>query len=207
MEKIMQITPKYKEALVQEKLKSAIDYYTYRNIVSGLASEGLSTGPEQTEANSNYTKLNDARMRRLDKTVQIPAEIEAKFRNFKGDQTWLVITESWCGDAAQTMPAMNKLAELTENIDLKIVYRDEHPELMDAFLTNGTRSIPKLIAIDNNSGKILNQWGPRPSTATILATNYKAEHGTLTPEFKQELQLWYNKDKAHTTIEDLAGLI
>lgn len=203
----MQITPQYKEALVQEKLKGAIDYGTYRDIVSGLASEGLSTGPEQTEANSNYTKLNDARMRRLDKTVQIPAEIEAKFRNFKGDQTWLVITESWCGDAAQTMPAMNKLAELTENIDLKIVYRDEHPELMDAFLTNGTRSIPKLIAIDNNSGKILNQWGPRPSTATILAANYKAEHGTLTPEFKQELQLWYNKDKAQTTIEDLAGLI
>lgn len=203
----MQITPKYKEELVREKLKVAFTYQTYRNEVSEMAANGLSSGFPLTEANADHTRLNDARMRRLDKTIRVPEKIEARFKDFEGDQTWLVITESWCGDSAQSIPAMNKLAALTANIDLKLIYRDTHPELMDAFLTNGARSIPKLIAIDNPSGKILNEWGPRPSTATTMAENYKAEHGTLTPSFKQDLQVWYNKDKAQTTLQDLAELI
>jgi hypothetical protein len=85
--------------------------------------------------------------------------------------------------------------------------RDEHPKLMDAFLTNGSRSIPKLIAFDTQFGEIIGDWGPRPSVATALVNDYKAKHGELTPEFKQDLQLWYNKDKGINIIEDLAGLI
>ncbi|KAA3625266.1 MAG: thioredoxin family protein [Flavobacterium sp.] len=207
MENITQTTSVTKEELVREKLKAAFNYNTYRNDVSELASKGLSSGIQQSEANADYTRLNDARMRRLDKTIRVPEKIEERFRNFQGDQTWLVITESWCGDAAQSIPAMNKLATLSEDIDLKLIYRDSHPELMDAFLTNGARSIPKLIAIDNESGNIINEWGPRPSAATVMAENYKAEHGNLSASFKQDLQVWYNKDKGLTTIQDLAELI
>jgi hypothetical protein len=207
MEKNMEITHKNKAALVKEKLSDSIDYRTYRNTVAELAREGLSTGPEQTESNTSYTKLNDARMRRLDKTVKIPEEIEDKFKNFRGSQTWLVITESWCGDAAQSMPVMNKLAELSEGIDLKVIYRDAHPELMDAFLTNGTRSIPKLIVFNHETDEITNEWGPRPSAATQMVNEYKKLHGQLTPEFKQELQSWYNKDKARNILEDLSEII
>ncbi len=203
----MQTTSENKEELIREKLRVAVDYQTYRNTVSELASKGLSSGLQQSEANANYTRLNDARMRRLDKTIRVPEKIEERFRNFQGDQTWLVVTESWCGDAAQTIPAINKLAALSDDIDLKLIYRDTHPELIDVFLTNGARSIPKLIAMDNVSGKIINEWGPRPSAATVMAENYKAEHGTLTPSFKKDLQVWYNKDKGQTTIQDLAELI
>jgi hypothetical protein len=121
--------------------------------------------------------------------------------------TWLVLTESWCGDAAHVIPVINKIAELSDHIDLKLVYRDENEALMNAFLTNGSRSIPKLIMIDSHSGEVLDTFGPRPSEATQLVLDYKAKHGVLTPEFKEELQHWYNTDKGQNTIEDLIQLL
>ena len=121
--------------------------------------------------------------------------------------TFLVITESWCGDGAHVLPVINKVAESNPNIDLKIVFRDEHPELMDNFLTNGSRSIAKLIILDADTLEVINTFGPRPSVATKLVDNYKAEHGSLTPEFKEDLQRWYNKDKGQTTLNDLIELL
>ena len=91
-------------------------------------------------------------------------------------------------------------------IDFKVVLRDENLDLMNAFLTNGSMSIPKLIVIDNDTNEI-SSWGPRPSIATQMVNDYKKEHGALTPEFKEDLQLWYNKDKSQNVIENLQQLI
>jgi len=193
--------------IITESLPKAISYQAYRTLVQNLVAEGKSTGDEQTEALSNYSMLNDKRMKRLDKTTKLTEEAIAKIKSYDGDVTWLVLTESWCGDAAQTMPVIHKVAELNDNITLKIVLRDENEALMNAFLTNGGKSIPKLIAIDNTSGNVLGDWGPRPTKATQLVNDYKAAHGTLTPEFKQDLQVWYNKDKGQNTVEDLLKLI
>lgn len=198
---------KSKEQIVQEALPKAISYPAYRKLVDDHAAQETSTGSIQTEALSNYTMLNQRRMKRLDKTTKLQEADIAKIISFKGHITWLVITESWCGDAAQTMPVMQKIAELSEGIDLKVILRDENLELMDAFLYNGGRSIPKLIAIENPTGEILGDWGPRPSKATQLVNDYKEAHGTLTPEFKQDLQVWYNKDKGQNTVEDLLNLL
>ncbi|MEL6809934.1 MAG: thioredoxin family protein [Bacteroidota bacterium] len=196
-----------KAELVIHSLDKAFSYDDYRTLVSGHVSSRTSTGPEQTEALTNYTLLNHSRMKRLDKTVKIPEDVGQKFQEFDGDHTWLVLTESWCGDAAQSMPAMNKLADLNPNIDFKVVLRDENPELMDAFLTHGSRSIPKLIVLDNRTQEVVADWGPRPSVASQMVKDYKEAHGSLTPEFKQDLQVWYNKDKSQNIIEDLAHLI
>ncbi len=203
----MELTDQKKLSLVKEKLGEAMDYNTYSEELTRLASEGLSSSPEQTEANTQFTKLNNARMNRWDKKLIIPDEVADKFRNFTGKQTWLVITESWCGDAAHAIPVLNKLAELSEGIDLKLIYRDTHPDLMDEFLTNGTRSIPKLVALDVNSDEIVWEWGSRPSEVTKMVENFKAEHGKLTPEFKQDLQVWYNKDKGQGIMSDIARLL
>ncbi|NER14577.1 thioredoxin family protein [Leptobacterium flavescens] len=193
--------------ILTESLEKAITYKEYRELVTALVEEGKSTGLVQNESLSNYSVLNDKRMKRLDKTVKLTEEILEKAREFDGDVSWLVLTESWCGDAAQTMPVMEKIAELNEGIDFKVVLRDENEELMDRFLTNGARSIPKLIVVDNKSKEVLNTWGPRPSVATKMVQDYKEEHGSLTPEFKQDLQVWYNKDKGQNTAEDLADLL
>lgn len=187
--------------------EKATSYKEYRELVSEHVQNGTSTGPNQTEALAQYTLLNDSRMRRLDKTTKIPDNILGRINDFKGNQTWLVLTESWCGDAAQSMPIINKLAEITDKIDFRILQRDEHPELMNAFLTNGSQSIPKLIVIDSVTNKLIGEWGPRPSIATEMVNSYKTEHGSLSPEFKQDLQVWYNKDKGVNIAEDLTKLL
>ena len=196
-----------KELIVQKALVKAMDYGIYRTIVDEHARLGTSTGPNQTEALSNYTMLNQRRLKRLDKTTKLLPEDITKLQDFKGDVTWLVLTESWCGDAAQTMPVMQKMAELSDGITVKVVLRDENLELIDEFLYNGGRSIPKLIAIDNTTNKVLGDWGPRPSAATKMVNDYKEAHGKLTPEFKQDLQVWYNKDKGQNTVQDLMELL
>ena len=195
------------KSIIDESLQKAISYPEYRILVKDLVTEGKSTGETQTEALSNYSMLNDKRMKRLDKTTKLTDEAVAEIKSYNGDVTWLVLTESWCGDAAQTMPVIHKVAELNDNITLKVVLRDENEALMNEFLTNGGKSIPKLVAIDNTSGNVIGNWGPRPTKATQLVNDYKAEHGKLTPEFKQDLQVWYNKDKGQNTVDDLLKLV
>lgn len=193
--------------IVNESLKKGISYQDYRTLVHNLVEKGSTTGYEKTEALANYTMLNDRRMKRWDKTVKISEEVKAKISGFKGNVTWLVITESWCGDAAHVIPVLNKIAELSEGIDLKLVLRDENEALMDQFLTNGGRAIAKLIMVDNVTGEVLNTFGPRPSEATQRVNDYKAKYGALTPEFKEDLQVWYNKDKGQNIIDDVMTLL
>ena len=172
-----------------------------------LVEEKSTTGNDKTEALVNYTMLNDRRMKRWDKTVKLSEETIEKIKAFDKKVTWLVLTESWCGDAAHIMPVIDKVAQLNDKIDYKIVLRDDNDELMDQFLTNGGRAIPKLIMIDNETDEVIDTFGPRPSVATSMVNAFKAEHGKLTPEFKEDLQRWYNKDKGQSTVEDLVSLL
>ncbi|MFI8604869.1 thioredoxin family protein [Cellulophaga baltica] len=189
--------------LLSASLPKSVSYQEYRATVSALVANGLSTGTVQNDALANYTLLNDKRMKRLDKTLKFSEDVVERITKVSKKITWLVLTESWCGDAAQTMPVMNKLASLNPNIEFKVILRDENLALMNQFLTNGTLSIPKLLMIDDATNTVFSEWGPRPSKATQLVAEYKNTHGTLTPEFKQDLQIWYTKDKGVNTAEDL----
>ncbi|WP_299011150.1 thioredoxin family protein [uncultured Tenacibaculum sp.] len=192
--------------IIEESLERALSYTEYRNLVSTLLTEGKSTGPNQSEDLLNYSKLNDKRMKRLDKTIQLTEETIAKIKDVKEPQTWLVLTEGWCGDAAQNIPVIHKIAAENPNINFKLVLRDENLELMDAFLTNGGRSIPKLIAL-NEEKEVINTWGPRPTIATQMVADYKAKNGSLDAEFKENLQVWYNKNKGENTQEDIISML
>ncbi|MCT4699322.1 thioredoxin family protein [Tenacibaculum haliotis] len=190
--------------IIENSLEKAISYSEYRVLVKNLLDEGKSTGPNQSDDLLNYSLLNDKRMKRLDKTIKISEETIAKLKDIKEPQTWLVLTEGWCGDAAQNLPVINKIAEENSNIQLKIVLRDENLELMDEFLTNGGRSIPKLIALSKNN-QVIDTWGPRPTIATKMVADYKAEHGSLDANFKKDLQIWYNKNKGEDVQENLVS--
>ncbi|WP_298531177.1 thioredoxin family protein [uncultured Algibacter sp.] len=189
--------------VIKEGLEKSMSYQMYYDLINRLAETEGTTGPEQTEALIGYTKLNQRRMKRWDKTIKTSEQVQALVSDFSHKMTWLVITESWCGDAAHVVPVINKLAELNENINLRIVLRDENSQLMDMYLTNGGRAIPKLLMIDDETGEVVNTFGPRPSEATNMVNDYKVKHGKLTPEFKEELQFWYNKNKGQNIIEDI----
>jgi len=191
---------------IETGISEGISYQEYINLINSLVAEEKTTGTEQSAQRIGFTKLNASRMRRLDKTVKIPYNVLSLLQKINEKQTWLVLLESWCADGAQTIPVLNKLAEIASNIDLKIVLRDEHPELMDNFLTNGTRSIPKLIILNANYD-VITSWGPRSTVASQMVAAYKKEHGKIDDSFKEDLQVWYNKDKGVTIINELIEII
>jgi hypothetical protein len=187
--------------LLENSVKKAMDYVQYNLLFKQLVEEGRTTG-EETQEKIDYTKLNLSRTKRLDKTAKISEEAMEVFKNMPTKQTWLVISEPWCGDAAQTLPFLNKIAQLSENIDLKIVLRDENPELMNQFLTNGSQSIPIVIMLDEDFN-VINTFGPRSKAATKLVTDYKTQHGKIDEAFKEMLQNWYNNDKGVSVVDDV----
>lgn len=186
-------------------LENSFRYQEYMDLMEDLVLSESTTG-EINKDRVDFTALNHKRSQRLNKKIQL-SELETTiFNGLKMKQTWLVITESWCGDAAQTLPVLNKIAEASENIELRIILRDEHPELMDNFLTNGTRSIPKLIIL-NADLEVITTWGPRTAAATKLVNDYKEKFGKIDAEFKTQLQIWYNKDKGMSMINELSELV
>ncbi len=194
------------QEIIQKATKNAISYEQYRAFVEAHVLNNTNSGSEVTADLAEYTKLNHQRMKRLDKTMKLSPENKTFLSSIIEPVYFLIITESWCGDAAQTMPMMNKVAQAA-GVPFKVVLRDENMELMDQFLTNGSRSIAKLILVDQQSHLPIATWGPRPAGATALVAAEKAKKGTLSPEFKQELQNWYNKDKGKGTEKDLVEML
>lgn len=193
--------------IIDKSLKTAKSYEDYKSMVIDLSKEGKSTGPVQNESRVNYTKLNNQRMKRLDKQTRLSEEALNAAEKIDKDFTWLVLTESWCGDAAQTLPVINKFSEVNKNIDLKVVLRDENDELMGQFLTNGSKSIPKLIVIENESKKVVNSWGPRTEKATRMIQEYKEKHGKIDEIIKKDLQVFYNQDKGKQIEKEMISLL
>lgn len=134
-------------------------------------------------------------MHRLDKTAQIIDDVKFYLENVSKEYIWLVLTETWCGDAAQVVPVINKMAQVSNKIELRILLRDDNEAVMNLFLTNGTKSIPKLIILDKETGNVVADFGPRPAGAKQLIMDYKATHGIVDETAKIKLQKWYLNDK------------
>jgi len=171
------------------------NYPQYIELTQELVDEGKTTGPDQSEDLIEYTKLNLQRMRRWEKTFSVKDEVASKALQTI-PQTWWIITEPWCGDSAQIITQLGKIAESSNGrIDMKIILRDENLSIMDHYLTHGSRSIPKLIAVDKQ-GKELFQWGPRPASAQQIVSEWKQNPGERTYEdLKREVHLWYARNK------------
>ena len=191
---------------IKEALTRSFSYQEYRSLVSALILEGKSTGNTQSDDLLHYSELNESRMNRLEKTIQITEEIQEQIKQLDTKITWLVISEGWCGDAAQILPIIYKLAELSENIDLKIILRDENEALMNDFLTNGGKAIPKLIILDDEN-EVIGDFGPRPEPARKLIADYKAINGVVDEPIKIELQKWYLHDKGVSTQSEIMQLM
>tara|TARA_B110000046_G_scaffold28052_1_gene28880 strand:- start:206666 stop:207286 length:621 start_codon:yes stop_codon:yes gene_type:complete len=193
--------------ITKDVLNTAMSYETYMNLLIDLLAEGKPTWVDQNEAMVAHGKMNLQRMKRLNKTIQLQDELQDVISGLTRKITFLVITEGWCGDAAQNVPVFNKLIEHSENIDLKLILRDKNLDVMDAFLTNGGRSIPKLIALDTTSLKVIGTWGPRPDTAQFMVTEFKKIENGDYSEFVKEVQLWYAKDKTLSMQKELIELL
>lgn len=187
-----------------ETLNRTFTYAAYRELVKSLVEQKDTTGEPKTDDHRHYTHLNNRRMDRLDKTLRLVEEMEP-LKDKWTSQDWWVITESWCGDAAQNLPGIALVAAHT-GATLRMILRDEQPEVMDRFLTNGARSIPKLVVTDKQDGTVLAEWGPRPAPAQQLVKEARAK-GIPSSEYNIDLQQWYNRDKSTTLQRELIELM
>jgi hypothetical protein len=191
---------------IKQALTNSFSYENYRKHVTELITKGLSTGHVQSEDLSKYSELNESRMNRLEKTIQVTDEVKAKLENLDKKYIWLVLSEGWCGDAAQIVPVIHKMAEVAENVELKIALRDDNDALMQHFLTNGGKAIPKLIVLDAETLEVVADWGPRPTGAKQLILDYKATHGVVDEPAKIALQKWYLNDKGISTQTEIVEM-
>ena len=185
---------------------NSLRYAQYIGLIDDLLIEGKTTGPNQSYKMFQYGKLNRQRMHRLEKTFHLEESVRRSVASIEREMIWLVITEGWCGDAAQNIPVIEKLAAENHRIETRYILRDENPELMDQFLTNGSRSIPKLIAIDRETGEILGTWGPRPALAQEYFYEMRAA-GTENSLIKENLQRWYLADHGKTLQAEFVKLL
>lgn len=188
---------------IEASLKNSLSYDAYKELIAELLEKGESTTKGGSEVLVPFSELNLRRMSRWDRRFVISADLEEKIKQAPA-QTWIVLTEGWCGDAAHCVPIMQKIAEKNENIDLQFVLRDSNEDLMNDFLTNGSKSIPKLIMYDPETKTVLNTWGPRPVGAAEIFESLRGEDYEV---INVELQKWYNKDKGESVAAEIVALL
>ncbi len=155
-----------------------------------------------------YTKLLDDKQRDLhvlyERRMAVDKQVIEPFRSF-GALRILVVTEPWCGDSLAILPAIAKLCEHA-GIPLRVVLRDEHPELIDRYLTNGGRSIPIAIALDGEGLEIFH-WGPRPAPAQAIFESHRPElaAGRIEKlEIHKKVRAFYARDNGQAVVRELA---
>lgn len=192
----------------RQMVEKAMNYTEYREMIDNLLEEGKTTGENHSEAMLHYTKMNVHRMKRHDKRTELDDEMIDKLQQVDRNLIWLVLTEAWCGDAAQSIPMINKMAEKSENIELKLILRDQNLDVMDQFLYNGkSRSIPKLICLDADTLEVLGDWGPRPQVAQELYDDLRNNTDMPYQEVAEHLHKWYADDKGEEIQNEFMTLI
>lgn len=182
-----------------------LSYLAYRNLIDELLVAKKTTGTDHSDAMLHYTKMNVQRMSRVDKTVQLDPDLYSVLNKVQGHYRFLVISEGWCGDAAQIVPVFDKIATtFPTKFDLRFVLRDTNLPLIDAHLTNGGRAIPVLLVLDSN-GNVVAKWGPRPQILKDLLDGWKSQESDMMA-LAEKLHGWYAKDKTRTTQEELVVL-
>lgn len=192
--------------ITREIINQSYTYNQFRKELDELLKEGKTTGENHSEDLVKYTKMNLHRMKRLEKKPELNEELKKALDQIENPQIWFVLVEGWCGDVAQNLPTINKMAEYTDKIELRLVLRDEHLDIMDQYLTNGTRSIPKLVSLDKEALDELWTWGPRPVECQNKVEEMKQQEMDK-KEMAENIHHWYAKDNTESLQKEFARLV
>ncbi len=186
-------------------LASAIDYAEYRMQADRDVALPDAEKSDQQQLMADYTRQNVQRMKRWDRTITLSQETSERVQLISRPLIMLALTEAWCGDASQIIPVLEKIAQADKKLELRLIYRDQHPDIMDAFLTAGSRSIPKVIFVDPLTTDVLGTWGPRPSEVQAMFMDFKSMEASLPEDERvqfhqkaiESLHSWYAHDKGN----------
>ncbi len=185
----------------------SFDFPAYKIFLTDLVENKLCTG-ELSEEHILTTQLNAHRIKRIERETEVIPQLRNIIEALEDEWEWVVLIESWCGDGAQNLPIIAKIAALSSKIKLTIILRDENLGIMDNYLTNGTRAIPKLICTDTGDRKVLGTWGPRPAAIQEKVKKLKSANPLINhTEFSRNLLLWYAKDKGFSLQNEFIILI
>jgi hypothetical protein len=193
--------------ITKETADNALSYEKYRELIEELITQGKTTGLVQSNTYIEYTKLNKHRMNRIERTMELLPEIKDELERLDRELIWIVITEAWCGDAANIVPVIYKIASGSPKINLKLILRDDNIEIMDYYHTNGTRSIPKLICLDGNTFEEIGTWGPRPAALQNYINEVKSNPDYDKSGLRKNIQMWYFNDKTREIQREIAGMV
>jgi len=195
-------------SVTKELIEKAYSYTEYRELINRLLAEDKTTGDNHSESMLDYTRLNQTRMNRVEKTFKLNDDLAQVLAGLKEEVYWVTLTEAWCGDAAQNIPTLAKVAEASAGkVTLKLLLRDENLPLMDQYLTNGGRSIPKLIVVRKDDLSVVGTWGPRPEPVQQKMKEAKEDPNFNKEVVTQEIQLWYARDRGKTLQSEFAALL
>ncbi|GAB2549967.1 thioredoxin family protein [Rufibacter soli] len=195
-------------ALSEIELVNPLSYDAYRALVEEAVEKNTTTGEELTPERIDFTKLNLQRMKRVEKQFALTPDLSTALLAHRPDWKWLVLVEAWCGDGAQLLPVMAGIAAEIPSIELTILLRDQNPVVMDTCLSNGARSIPKLLCFDAATGEHLFTWGARPTAIQTQLQSYKILHPDATHEqLMTQVHIWYAKDRGRAFQQDLLELV
>jgi|SRR6476661_1355087 len=181
----------------------AYTYAEFRALVSHLAAERRTSGPDQTPGLIRFTQQNLAHLDRAYAAPLLPELVE-HLRHLTRSETWVVLAEAWCGDTAHSLPILARLAEGSAgHVNLHVLLRSDHPEVMAAHQTNGKNSIPKLIRLDAATGQELGSWGARPAGAQALSVALHADPDIHTNQKVRAMNEWYEADNGKSLQQEL----
>lgn len=191
------------EALITKALTEGYSFEAYKQLFEQLVAEGKTTGENQTEGYVSYTKLNWSRWKRAEKDNVILAGTQESLNDVYEPLSLIILTEAWCGDASQAMPMIEKVVNASDKLTAKIVLRDQHEALMNNFLTNGGKAIPKVLIV-NKKNEVVSTWGPRPAELQAIVVDFKKENPTATGmDISALTQRWYVANKGVAIQEEL----
>lgn len=185
-----------------EQIQRSLKYEDYIALTEELVRNKKTTGSDPSDSMVEYTRLNLQRMKRIEKTTVITEELKNTLKNITDKLYWIVITEPWCGDAANIVPLLYKITESSNNIEMRLFLRDENNDIMNEYLTNGTKSIPILICLDENFIE-KGIWGPRPEKLKQEISKFKSMPDFNKEELKKLIQMWYFNDKGNEIMSEL----
>jgi Thioredoxin len=201
--------PHKQTIITKAHLAKAMSYTEFLGYSEECFAKGRTTSHTDdlnTPKHLEYTALNFQRMKRIYSTTKLREDLIAALTSITKPQTWLILSESWCGDAAQCVPVLQLMAEATPNVELKLLLRDENLDVMDAYLTGTSRAIPKLICLDTETLEEHGQWGPRPKAAQDAVFAMKAQ-GMEHDDMITNVHAWYGKDRTKSLQEEMLARV
>lgn len=194
-------------AITEAHIKAAMTYPEYKGLIEQLLIADKTTGENQSKGMIEYTRLGVHRMSRMEKKSQISDQLLQKTKLIREKWYWVVFTEAWCGEAAQTIPVLHKITETSGNLELKLLLRDEFPDITRHYMTRENYSIPMMLCLHAHTLEEIGIWGPRPAPAEKFISEFKSNPIDTIEEFVQKIHAWYNQDKGKTLQLEIGNLI